>query len=125
MEDSYIYKQIKEIVPSFSLNSCNVKKKCNLLQMNQMEPTDLFIAFSYPSIKFTFSFPDILPGGSFYKFYFHLKKNIPCRLLLEDRERFTRRPVIWTKEINNHDPAKIDFPRKIDTTVFDFALSIR
>ena len=93
--------------------------------MQSIEPTDLYMAFSYPSIKFTFSFPDIIPGGSYYTLFFTLKKNIPCQLLLEDKERFTKRPVIWTKEINDHDPAKFEFPKNNDSTVYEFALSIR
>ena len=93
--------------------------------MQSTEPTDLYIAFSYPSIKFTFSFPDIITGGSYYTFFLTLKKNIPCQLFLEDKERFTKRPVIWTKEINDYDPAKFEFLRNNESTVYEFALSIR
>ena len=124
LEESFSYKQIKEIVPSIWYNSCNVKDKCNL-NGTSMEPTDLYISFFYPSIKFTFSFPDIIPGGSYYTLFVELKKNIPCQLLLEDKERFTRRPVIWKKEINDYDPAKFDFLGNNETTGYQFALSIR
>ena len=76
-------------------------------------------------IKFTFAFPDINAEELYYVFGFHLNKNIPCRLLLEDKERFTRRPVIWAKEINNHDPAEYDFSRSNESTVYDLALTLR
>ena len=125
LEESFSYKQIKEIVPSIWLNSCNEKDKCNLIDLRSMEPNDLYISFSYPSIKFTFSFPDIIPGGSYYTLFVELRKNIPCQLLLEDKERFTRRPVIWKKEINDYDPAKFEFAGNNETTGYQFALSIR
>ena len=126
LEESFLHKQIKEIVPSIWYNSCNVKDKCNLLQEKSMEPFDLYISFFYPSIKFTFSFPDIIiPGGSYYTLFVELNKNIPCQLLLEDKERFTRRPVIWKKEINDYDPAKFEFLGNNETTAYQFALTIR
>ena len=91
------------------------------------KPTDIYTSYAYPMIKFTFAFPDIkdLGLGSYYEFTIDLKKNIPCRLLLEDKERFTRRPVIWAKEINNHDPAEFDFPKSNESTVYDLALTLR
>ena len=125
LEESLLHKQIKEIVPSIRYNSCTEKDKCNLLHMKSMEPTDLYISFFYPSIKFTFSFPDIIPGASYYALFVELTKNIPCQLLLEDKERFTKRPVIWKKENNDYDPAKFEFAGNNETTGYQFALSIR
>ena len=93
--------------------------------MTHIKPTDMYIAFAYPSMKFTFSFPDIIPGGSYYTLAFYLKKNIPCRLLLEDKNRFTRRSVIWKKEIVFNDPAVIESSRNNESAVYEFALSIR
>ena len=85
----------------------------------------MYLSFFYPSIKFTFSFPDIIPGASYYAFFVELTKNVPCQLLLEDKERFTRRPVIWKKEINDYDPAKFEFLGNNETTAYQFALTIR
>ena len=93
--------------------------------MAHIKPTDMYVAFAYPSMKFTFSFPDMIPGGSYYTLAFYLKKNIPCRLLLEDKNRFTRRTVIWKKEIVFNDPAVIEFSRNNESAVYEFALSIR
>ena len=124
LEESYLYKQIKEIVPLIGLITCIEKnKKCT--PSEQREPIDTYISFAYPSMKFTFSFPDIFPGGSFYTLLFHLKKNIPCLLLLEDTKRFTRRPVKWKKEIIFDDSAFVEFSRNNESTVYEFALSLR
>ena len=82
----------------------------------------MHISFAYPSMKFTFSYPDINPGGSYYTFSFHLKKDIDCLFLVEDKERFTRRPVIWKKEMLNQ--ADVEFFRDNKSTVHEFALSI-
>ena len=122
LEESLLYKQIDEIVPLIGYNSCNEKDVCTNLV--HIQPTDIYIAFAYPLIKFTFSFPDIIPRGSYYTFSFHLKKNIPCRLLLEDKERFTRRPVNWEKRIFN-DPADFEFSKNNESSVFEFALTLR
>ena len=121
LEESTLYQKIQEIVPEIYYNSCSH----NCTDLVSIKPTDLYIAYSYPSIKFTFSFPDLIPGAPYYTFGFDLKKNIPCRLLLEDKERFTRRPVIWTKDMNLNDPAEFEFSRKDESTVYEFALSIR
>ena len=121
LEESYLYKQINDIVPSIGYNSCNEKDKCT--DWVYIEPSDMYIAFAYPSMKFTFSIPYVIPGGSFYTFAIFLKKNIPCRLLLEDKERFTKRPVTWTKEFI--DQADFEFSGNNESTVYEFALSIR
>ena len=123
LNESVIYTKLKQIVPEIHSNSCHEKKKCT--DTVKIEPTDLYIAFAYPSIKFTFSFPDIIPGGTFYNFGFQLKKNIPCRLMSEDKERFTRRLVIWTKEMDNHDPAEFEFSESNNGSEYEFALTIR
>ena len=93
--------------------------------MKFVEPIELFRAFAYPAMKFTFSFPDIIPEASLYTFAFDLAKNIPCRLLLEDKERYTRRLVIWTKESNNHDRTEFEFPKSNESTVYEFELTLR
>ena len=122
LEESYLYKHIKEIVPLIGYNSCYEKEKCT--DIVRVQPTDLYITFAYPFMKFTISYPNIKPGGSFYTYAFFLKKNIPCRLLLEDKERFTKRPVTWTKEFI--DQADLEFSGKNhESTVYEYALSIR
>ena len=123
IEESRLYKQIDDIVPVIIYNSCTENDKCT--DLARIKPTDMYVAFSYPSMKFTFSFPDIIPKRSYYTFAFHLRKNMPCRLLLEDKKRFTRRPVIWKKEIVYNDPAIFEFSRKNESAVYEFALSIR
>ena len=85
----------------------------------------MYIAPYYPSIKFTFAFPEIKPKGNFYTFAIYLNKSIPCKLLLEDKERFTRRPVVWTKEINDIQPAEIEFFASEESTVHEYILTIR
>ena len=124
LEESRLYKHIKDIVPSIGYNSCNEKDKCT--DWVYLEPSDSYITFAYPSMKFTFSFPDVIPGGSFYTYAYaiFLKKKIACQLLLEDKERFTKRPVTWTKEFI--DQADLEFSGKNhESTVYEFALSIR
>ena len=121
LKESLLYQQIQEIVPEIQYSSCDA----HCTDLVSTKPTDLYIAYSYPSIKFTFSFPDLILGAAYYNFGFYLEKNIPCRLLLEDKERFTRRPVIWTKEINVNDPAEFEFSGRKQSTVYEFALSIR
>ena len=124
LKESYLYKQIKEIVPKsrLSYKSCNEKDKCT--KYVTIHPTDLHITFAYPSIKFTISYPDINPGA-YYTLSFHLKKDIDCRLLLEDKERFTRRPTMWRKEIIINDQADFEFSGKNESHVHEFLLSIR
>ena len=102
---------------------CHYNGKCTKLKVGK--PTDIYTSYAYPMIKFTFAFPDIKAGVSRYDFVIYLKKNIPCQILLEDKERFTRRPVIWAKEINNHDPAEFDFSKSNESTVYDLALTLR
>ena len=123
LEESRLYKQIDEIVPLIGYNSCNEKDVCTNLEY--IQPTEKYISFAYPTIKFTFSFPNITPRGSYYTFSFHLTKNIPCRLLLEDKERFTRRSLIWKKEIIVNDLADFEFFRNNESSVYEFALSLR
>ena len=123
LEDSRLYKQIDEIVPLIGYNSCNEKDVCTNLV--HIQPTDMYIAFAYPFIKFTFSFPDIIPRGSYYTFSFTLTKNITCRLLLEDKERFTRRSLIWKNEVIVNDLVDFELSRNNDSSVYEFALSLR
>ena len=123
IEESRVYKQIDEIVPKIIFHSCTENDKCTGL--TRIKPKDMYIAFGYPSMKFTFSFPDIIPRSSYYTFAFHLKKDLHCHLLLEDKERFTRRPVIWKKETVFNDPAIFEFSRNNESAVYEFALSIR
>ena len=123
LEESYLYKHIKEIVPLIGYNSCYEKEKCT--DIVRVQPTDLYITFAYPFMKFTISFPNIKSGGSFYTYAFFLKKNIPCRLLLEDKERFTRRYIMWKKEITIYDDADFEFAGKNESHVYEFLLSIR
>ena len=113
---------MKEVVPSTLFSSCH-NGNCSALV--PIKAIDMYISYAYPMIKFTFAFPDIKAGVSRYDFVLHLEKNIPCQLLLEDKERFTRRPVIWKKEINDYDPAKFEFLGNNETTGYQFALSIR
>ena len=113
---------MKEVVPSTLFSSCH---DGNCSDLVPVEAIDMYISYAYPMIKFTFAFPDIKAGVSRYDFVLHLEKNIPCQLLLEDKERFTRRPVIWAKEINNHDPAEFEFSISNESTVYDFALTLR
>ena len=85
LEEMILYKQIEDILPIIGYNSCHEKEKCTNLV--HIKPTDMYISFAYPSMKFTFSYPDIKPGGSYYTFSFHLKRDIDCRFLLEGKER--------------------------------------
>ena len=114
---------MEEIVLSTQLRSCHYNGNCTELVVGK--PTEMYTSYAYPMIKFTFAFPDIKAVGSYLEFNVDLKKNIPCRLLLEDKERFTRRPVIWAKEINNHDPEEFDFSKSNESTVYDLALTLR
>ena len=120
LEEMILYKQIEDILPIIGYNSCHEKEKCTNLV--HIKPTDMYISFAYPSMKFTFSYPDIKPGGSYYTFSFHLKRNIDCRFLLEGKERFTRRSVIWNQDIS--DQADFVFSGNSNPSVYEFALSI-
>ena len=103
--------------------SCHIEGGCS--QNKNFEPNDLYIASYYPSIKFTFAFPEIKPQGNFYTFAISLNKSIPCKLLLEDKERLTRRPVVWPKEINDIQPAEIEFSESEESTVHEYTLRMR
>ena len=109
-------------MPKILFTSCH-KEHCS--NLSSVEPIQLFRTFTYPSVKFTFSFPDIIPGAELYTFAFFLKKEIPCRLLLEDKERFTRRLIIWTKELRFHDQTEIEFHKTNESTMYEFALTLR
>ena len=122
-DESSIYKTIREIVASVFYFSCHIEGGCG--PRNYFEPDDLYIVSSYPSMKFTFAFPEIKTKGIFYTFSISLNKSIPCKLLLEDKERFTRRPVVWTKEINDIQPAEIEFFASEESTVHEYILTIR
>ena len=76
-------------------------------------------------MKFTFVFPEIKAKGIFYTFAISLNKSIPCKLLLEDKERYRRRPVVWPKEINDIQPAEIEFSESEEPTVHEYTLRIR
>ena len=123
LEECCLFKHIKDIVPTIILSTCREKDRCTDSRI--IRPTDTYIAFAYPSIKFTFSIPNISPGESFYSFSFLLNKRIPCRLLLEDKNRFTRRPVTWKREIIFDNQAEFEFSGDEESKVYEFSLSIR
>ena len=125
LEECRLYKHITDIVSSITLTSCKEKDKCT--DTENIQPTEMYIAFAYPSMKFTFSIHDISPGESYYSFFFKLKKNIPCRLFLEDKNRFTIRPVTWKKEIIYDNQAEFEFSGNGNekSKVYEFTLSIR
>ena len=123
LEECRLYSHIKDIVPTIFLTSCREKDKCT--DTEEIQPTETYIAFAYPSMKFTFSFPNISPGESFYSFYLLLNKRIPCRLLLEDKNRFTRRPVTWKKEIIFDNQAEFELSGNEESKMYEFTLSIR
>ena len=78
-------------------------------------------------MKFTFAFPEIKAKGIFYTFAISLNKSIPCKLLLEDKERYIRRPVVWPNENNIIQPAaaEIEFFASDESTVHEYVLKIR
>ena len=122
LNETSLYKDLKDIVPKIMFNSCH-NEHCSAF--STVEPIQLFKTFTYPSLKFTFSFPNIITGAAHYNFGFFLTKEISCRLLLEDKERFTRRLVIWTKELGFHDQTEIEFYKTNESTVYEFALTLR
>ena len=126
LEECRLYKHIKDIVSSITFVSCKEKDKCT--DPYEIQPTSKYIAFTYPSIKFTFSIPNISPGESYYSFFLMLKKNVSCRLLLEDKNRYTMRPVTWKKEIISDNQAEFEFSRngnEEESKVYEFTLSLR
>ena len=76
-------------------------------------------------MKFTFAFPEIKAKGIFYIFAISLNKSIPCKLLLEDKERFIRRPVVWPNENNIIQPTEIEIFASDESTVHEYVLKIR
>ena len=76
-------------------------------------------------MKFTFVFPEIKAKGIWYTFAISLNKSIPCKLLLEDKERYIRRPVVWPNENNIIQPAEIEFFANDESTVHEYVLKIR
>ena len=123
LEECRLYKHMKDIVPTIALSLCREKDKC--IDYENIQPTDTHISFAYPSMKFSFSIPNISPGESLYSFYLLINKSIPCRLLVEDKNRFTRRPVTWKREIIFDNQAEFEFSGDEESKVYEFSLSIR
>ena len=85
-DESMLFDSLDDIVPFVLTSSCD-EERCYSSYWKDIVKS-LHIIPYYPSVKFTFEFTNIVKGKEINTIGIQIKRNISCKLVVEDKRRF-------------------------------------